>query len=89
MLKMQRNIRITHQISMRSLVAYTKAFNLDMLKIISWEREVRAIKTILVTASLLGVCALNASPLVVNSDAVGKSSLYFLEQMDEQFWTGQ
>lgn len=61
MLKMQRNIRITHQISMISLVTYTKAFNLDMLKIISWEREVRAIKTILVAASLLGVCALNAA----------------------------
>jgi hypothetical protein len=42
------------------------------------------IKTILVAASLLGACSLNAAPLVVNSDAVGKSSMRFLEEIDDQ-----
>lgn len=44
----------------------------------------RTIKGILVAASLLGACALNAAPLVVNSDAVGKLSMRFLEQIDDQ-----
>ena len=44
----------------------------------------RPIKTTLIAASLLGACALNAAPLAVNSDAVGKSSLRFLEQLDDQ-----
>ena len=44
----------------------------------------RMIKGVLIAASLLGACALNATPLTVNKDAVGKSSLRFLEQLDNQ-----
>ncbi|ERH42681.1 hypothetical protein N751_16490 [Legionella pneumophila str. Leg01/11] len=44
----------------------------------------RIIKGILIVTSLFGACALNATPLTVNSGAVGKSSLQFLEQIDEQ-----
>ncbi len=44
----------------------------------------RTIKAALIAASLLGVSALNAAPLAVNPDAVGKSSLRFLEQIDDQ-----
>ncbi|MGL6029429.1 MAG: hypothetical protein ACRC0M_06560, partial [Legionella sp.] len=42
------------------------------------------IKSTLVAVSLLGVCTLNAAPLAINHDAVGKSSLRFLEQLDDQ-----
>jgi len=48
------------------------------------EKTMRTIKGTLIAASLLGACALNAAPLAVNSDAVGKSSLRFLEQIDDQ-----
>lgn len=44
----------------------------------------RTIKAALIAASLLGFSALNAAPLTVNTDAVGKSSLRFLEQIDDQ-----
>ena len=44
----------------------------------------KTVKVTLITASLLGACVLNAATLVVNSDAVGKSSLRFLEQIDDQ-----
>lgn len=44
----------------------------------------RIIKGFLITANLLGACTLNATPLAVNADAVGKSSLRFLEQIDDQ-----
>lgn len=44
----------------------------------------RKIKTTLIALSLLGACALNAAPLVVNSEAVGKSSMQFLEKIDDQ-----
>lgn len=44
----------------------------------------KIIKATLIAVSLLGAFALNAAPLVVNSDAVGKSSLRFLEQLDDQ-----
>lgn len=44
----------------------------------------RTIKGALIAVSLLGACALNATPLVVNADAVGTSSWRFLEQIDNQ-----
>lgn len=44
----------------------------------------KIIKGTLIAVSLLGAGALNATPLTVNSDAVGKSSLQFLEQIDNQ-----
>ena len=42
------------------------------------------LKASIIAASLLGVTVLNAAPLVVNAEAVGKSSLNFLEQLDDQ-----
>lgn len=44
----------------------------------------KRVKSVLMAASLLGACALHATPLAVNSNAVGKSSLRFLEQIDNQ-----
>lgn len=43
----------------------------------------KAIKTTLIVASLLGASTLNATPLVVNQEAVGKSSQRFIEQIDD------
>jgi hypothetical protein len=81
---MQHKTQITHQINGSRLATYTRAFNLDFLKGNQKERIMRRMKGILIAASLLGACALNATPLAVNSDAVGKSSLRFLEQIDDQ-----
>lgn len=44
----------------------------------------RTIKATLIGASILGTGATLATSLTVNSQAVGKSSLHFLEQIDEQ-----
>lgn len=44
----------------------------------------RIIKATLLVASLLSTCVLNAAPLGVNSEAIGKSSLRFLEKIDDQ-----
>ena len=41
-------------------------------------------KATLIGASILGASALNAAPLTVNPEATGKSSLHFLEQIDDK-----
>lgn len=41
------------------------------------------VKGILVAACIFGSCTLSAAPLAINSDAVGKSSLRFIEQIDD------
>lgn len=54
------------------------------LKVIRTERTMKTLKVTLAALSLLGACTLNATPLVVNAEAVGQSSLRFLEQLDDQ-----